>query len=160
MSSVRMLMLLGALVPGLAAASHGAPLATPASFTPPAGLEQAAIASAIRQGVGACRWQVSFERHGYVEALFERKALLIRVGLLYDSQQVRMIYLDNHGYHYHVEDDGTVIVHKKLNAMLDQLDRCVHTALGIATTAPAVRPADAPAAPPAETDPKDSDDPN
>ena len=34
----------------------------------PAGYDLAATAAAIRQGVAGCRWQVSFERRGYVES--------------------------------------------------------------------------------------------
>jgi len=107
-----------ALMPLMASAGHGAPLAVPAPFAAPATLDQTATSAAIKAGVSACHWQASFERRGYVEALLQDKSLLIRVGLLYDPKQIRMVYLESKGFHYQIDENGTVIVHKKLNYWL------------------------------------------
>ena len=132
-----------ALMPLMASAGHGAPLAVPAPFAAPATLDQTATSAAIKAGVSACHWQASFERRGYVEALLQDKSLLIRVGLLYDPKQIRMVYLESKGFHYQIDENGTVIVHKKLNYWLARLDSCLRTSLNVVVVPTSTKPDDA-----------------
>lgn len=121
-------------LPGLASAARGVELRVPAPMAVPVGMAAAQLGATLKTAIQAQPfWSVPFERPGYVEALMKNKGLRVHVGLLYDGAQVRMVYLESHGFHYSHDDDGSIVVHKKLNNWMKNL----HTALSQALANPA-----------------------
>lgn len=126
-----MILLCALALPGLALAARYVPLDIPQPIAVPAGMKDNAVSAAIVAAIRSKGWAVPFERRGYVEALMQRKALRVHVGFLYDAKQIRMVYLDNHGFHFHHDEDvpAVILVHKKFNNWLRQINESVTLSL-------------------------------
>ena len=80
----------------------------------PAGMEQAKVVKAIKQGVAARNWQVTKEEPGYIEATLNHRKHMLKYGISYGRKEIKFKYLDSAELNYK-EKDGQGYIHGNAN---------------------------------------------
>jgi len=100
-------LLLAPLVVLLMAA--GPLLVNPDPIPVPAGLSEMAVNQAVRVGVAKRGWIVTAQDPGYLEATLHLRSHVAKIGITYDTQSVRIKYLESTNLDYVVKKDGAHI---------------------------------------------------
>ena len=100
-------LLLAPLVVLLMAA--GPLLVNPEPIPVPAGLSEKAVSQAVRVGVAKRGWIVTTQDPGYLEATLHLRSHMAKIGVTYDTQSVRINYLESTNLDYVVKKDGAHI---------------------------------------------------
>ena len=104
-SRLRALLLLPVAVLLMAAA----PLVDPAPIPVPAGLDDKAVARAIRLGAAQRGWIVTRQEPGAMELTLNIRSHTAKLGLWYDTQSIQLSYLDSTNLDYAVKKDRRYI---------------------------------------------------
>lgn len=81
-------------------------LVDPEPVPVPAGLSEKAVSQAVRVGVSKRGWIVTRQDPGYVEATLHLRSHMAKIGITYDTQSVRIKYLDSSNLDYEQKKDG------------------------------------------------------
>lgn len=81
-------------------------LVDPQPLAVPAGLSEKDVSQAVRMGVSKRGWIVTRQDPGYVEATLHLRTHMAKIGISYDTQSVRIRYLDSTNLDYEVKKDG------------------------------------------------------
>jgi len=108
----------------------GVPVQSPA--TVPAGrtieqTEQAILDALPRRG-----WTAESVQPGRIVSFLSVRSHLLRVEIRYDAQQVGIYYVDSDNLAAHVEENGVVYAHKKVNAWIKRLATDISASLAVA----------------------------
>lgn len=99
------------------------PLVDPAPLAVPAGLSDKAVAKAVPVGVSYRGWVVTGQEPGYVEATLHLRTHVAKIGINYDTRQVKLRYLNSENLDYEVKKGAPHIHGNYLkwvnNVMLD-----------------------------------------
>src|SRR5512140_970614 len=79
------------------------PLVDPEPLPVPAGLSEKAVAKAVRVGVSQRGWIITRQDPGFVEATLHLRTHMARIGINYDTQQVKVRYLESENLDYKVK---------------------------------------------------------
>lgn len=114
--------------------------------------EQAILEALPKRG-----WTAETVQPGRIVAFLSVRQHLLRAEIRYDPQQIGIYYVDSDNLAAHVEPDGRVYAHKKVNAWIQNLATDISASLAVAqpatsggaAIAPPALPPDDPNAPPA-----------
>jgi len=98
------------LAPLLALLMAAGPLLVdPEPIPVPAGLSEKAVNQAVRVGVAKRGWIVTRQDPGYLEATLHLRSHVAKIGITFDTQSVRIKYLESTNLDYVVKKDGAHI---------------------------------------------------
>jgi hypothetical protein len=81
-------------------------LLDPEPIPVPPGLSEKAVGQAVGVGVSQRGWLVTKQDSGYVEATLRLRTHVAKIGITYDTQSVRIKYLESSNLDYEVRKDG------------------------------------------------------
>jgi hypothetical protein len=87
------------------------PLVDPEPVAVPAGLSDKAVAKAVRVGVSQRGWAITKEEPGYMEATLHLRTHMARIGITYDTRQVKIRYLESENLDYTMKN-GVPQIHR------------------------------------------------
>ena len=87
------------------------PLVDPEPLLVPAGLSDKAVAKAVRVGVSQRGWVITRQDPGYMEATLHLRSHMARIGINYDTQHVKVRYLDSENLDYGMKQ-GVAHIHR------------------------------------------------
>ena len=85
------------------------PLVDPAPIPVPAGLDDRAVAKAIRLGGAQRGWLVTRQDPGAMELTLNIRTHMAKLGVKYDPQSIQLSYLDSTNLDYEVKKDNRYI---------------------------------------------------
>ena len=91
------------------------PLVDPEPLLVPAGLSDKAVAKAVLVGVLQRGWVITRQDPGYMEATLHLRSHMARIGINYDTQHVKVRYLDSENLDYEMKQDVPHIHRNYLN---------------------------------------------
>ncbi|AXQ29284.1 hypothetical protein D0B54_11545 [Solimonas sp. K1W22B-7] len=126
---MKLLRILLLCIPMAVPVAMAAQLVDPEPMSVPAGLDEAAVANAIRLGLGQARWKPESEEPGRIIGMYRNKLHIARVGIRYDRDQVKIAYLDSSSLGYE-ESGGVRNIHRAYNGWVAQLSGKIQSELG------------------------------
>jgi hypothetical protein len=87
------------------------PLVDPEPIAVPAGLSDKAVAKAVLVGVSQRGWAVTKQEPGYMEATLHLRTHMARIGITYDTRQVKIRYLESENLDYKMKN-GVPQIHR------------------------------------------------
>jgi hypothetical protein len=106
-------------------------LVNPEPIRVPAGLSEKAVTQAVRVGVAKRGWIVTRQDPGYLEATLHRRTHMAKIGISYDTESVRIKYLESTNLDYEVKKDGPHI-HGNYLKWIDNVVRDIAVQLNLA----------------------------
>lgn len=107
------------------------PLVDPAPVPVPAGLDDKAIAKAIRLGGAQRGWLVTRQDPGAMELTLNIRTHMAKVGVKYDTQSIQFTYLDSTNLDYE-EKKGNRYIHRNYPKWVNNLVNDVSVQLALA----------------------------
>ena len=96
------------------------PLVDPAPISVPAGVDQDAVAAAIKQALMYRNWAITTQQPGRVDATLYLRGNEARIRLDYDADRVRIRYVGSHGLEEGT-DEGVAQIHGRYLAWIQYL---------------------------------------
>jgi hypothetical protein len=96
------------------------PLVDPAPIAVPAGLDDKAVAKAIRLGGAQRGWSVTRQDPGAMELTLNIRTHMAKVGVKYDTQSIQLTYLDSTNLDYE-EKKGNRYIHRNYPKWVNNL---------------------------------------
>jgi hypothetical protein len=96
------------------------PLVDPAPIAVPAGLDDKAVAKAIRLGGAQRGWIVTRQDPGAMELTLNIRTHMAKVGVKYDTQSIQLTYLDSTNLDYE-EKKGNRYIHRNYPKWVNNL---------------------------------------
>jgi hypothetical protein len=106
-------------------------LVNPEPIRVPAGLSEKAVTQAVRVGVAKRGWIVTRQDPGYLEATLHLRTHMAKIGISYDTESVRIKYLESTNLDYEVKKDGPHI-HGNYLKWIDNVVRDIAVQLNLA----------------------------
>lgn len=107
------------------------PLVDPAPIPVPAGLDDKAIAKAIRLGGAQRGWIVSRQDPGAMELTLNIRTHMAKLGVKYDTKSIQFTYLDSTNLDYEVKK-GNRYIHRNYPKWVNNLANDVTVQLALA----------------------------
>lgn len=109
----------------------GVPVQSPTSIGAGSTVEQ--TEQAILEALPKRGWTAESVQPGRIVAFLSVRSHLLRVEIRYDPQQVGIYYVDSDNLAAHVESNGVVYAHNKVNAWIRNLAMDISAALAVAS---------------------------
>jgi len=106
-------------------------LLDPPPIAVPAGLTEKAVSQAIRLGVSSRGWIITGQDPGYLEATLHLRSHMAKIGISYDTQAIRIKYLESSNLDYEVRADGQHI-HRNYLKWIDNVVHDISVQLSLA----------------------------
>ena len=106
------------------------PLVDPAPIAVPAGLDDKAVAKAIRLGGAQRGWLVTRQDPGAMELTLNIRTHMAKVGVKYDTRSIQLTYLDSTNLDYE-EKKGNRYIHRNYPKWVNNLSNDITVQLAL-----------------------------